>query len=876
MRDLPTGVVSLLFSDIEGSTVLLSRLGPAYVEALDGHRRVLRRAWADHGGTELGTEGDSFFVVFPTAEAAVAAAAQAQRELAEYPWPAGEQVRVRMGIHTGSPNVHEGGYVGMDVHRAARIAGSAHGGQVVVSAATADLARLDLPDGVGLRDLGSHRLKDIAVAEHLFQVTIEGLQGEFAALKTLGAASSLPVPTTPLVGREGEVAELAALLVSPEVRLVTLTGPGGSGKTRLAVAVARRLVETFVDGVFFVPLASVTSADVMWPSIAEVLDVPAEARNPPRLFDYVAHRRALFVLDNLEQLSGAGDVVADLLAHAPQVVVIASSRRALSVPAEHLHPVPPLEVPEDSTLAAAQDSGAVRLFVQQAVKVRPDFRLTAANLEAVVAICRRLDGLPLAIELSAARIRLLTPKALLGRLGKALDISSTGEHGPKRQRTLRDTIGWSHELLTPAQQTFFRRLSVFSGGGDLDAITAVAMQAAGAEDPLDMVADLVDASLATISEGPDGEPRVAMLETIRDYARDRLQASGETEAVRNAHAEHYLEVVQRLRSLRESDHLVALGLAEIELDNFREALTWTLRQPATGGHPGSAGEIGLRLCAMLGWLWWMGGHLAEGRRWFEQAIERADESTSGELADCLGGLANLLLSQGDVERARDLASRSATMAQSLHDESRTAYALGVLGTAQLQLGDVDAARGTLEAALNLQDQSADRGRRARILGNLAGIEETLGHFDRAEALTKESLAIVEDLGDMHEAAIQAQNLVYLFVITGRVDEADERARQLVPTVLKLRSPNLTMAFANTCMSILIRLGDSAEAAHLFGAEEAMRERNGMSNPHQEEELEEVLASLGDLMSVEDWQRARELGRGEPVEDLLARFSTRGT
>ena len=432
---------------------------------MDVQRQLLRKAWALHGGTELGTEGDSFFVVFPTAEGAVKAAAQAQRELEDYPWPGGERMRVRIGIHTGSPQVHDGNYVGMDVHRAARIAGSAHGGQVVVSSVTADLARGGLPDGVGLRDLGSHQLKDIAVAEHLFQLAIDGLQADFPALKTIGAASSLPVPATLLVGRDGEVAGLTALLRSPGVRLVTLTGPGGSGKTRLAIAVAQRLVVVFPDGVFFVPLAAVTSADVMWTSIAEVLDVPSEGRMPPGFFDYVAHRSALFVLDNLEQLPEADDVVAQLLAAAPQVTVIASSRRALSVPAEHRHPVPPLALPEDSTLADAERSGAVPLFVQQARSMRPDFLLTVTNVAEVVAICRRLDGLPLAIELAAARMRLLSPKALLGRLDQALDIASPSKQGPSRQKTLRDTIAWSYELLTPAQQAFFRRLGVFAGGG---------------------------------------------------------------------------------------------------------------------------------------------------------------------------------------------------------------------------------------------------------------------------------------------------------------------------------------------------------------------------------------------------------------------------
>jgi predicted ATPase len=569
-------------------------------------------------------------------------------------------------------------------------------------------------------------------------------------------------------------------------------------------------------------------------------------------------------------------VVAQLLAAAPQVVVIASSRRALSVPAEHLHPVPPLELPEDSTLAAAESSGAVQLFVRQARMIRPGFLLTAENVADVVAICRRLDGLPLAIELSAARIRLLSPKALLGRLGQALDIASTGRQGPRRHKTLRDTIAWSYDLLTPAQQAFFRCQGVFAGGGDLDAITsvtAVITDAGDGADPLDMVADLVDASLATITQGPDGEPRVAMLETIRAYARDRLRAAGEADAVRHAHAEHYLQLAEQLRSLRESQHLVARRLAEIELDNFRETLGWTLQQ-TTGEPAGSGGiSIGLQLCSALGWLWLMGGYLAEGRRWYEQAVERADQAPSGELADCLGGLANLLISQGESKRARDIAASSLTMARTLGDEERAAFALGVLGTAHQQLGNVDAARRTLEEAISLHRQSGNRGRLARALGNLAGIEETLHHFDRAEALEQESLTIAQELGDMHEATIQAQNLAYLLAVTGRVEEANQRARGLAETVLKLRSPDLTIAFANTYMNILIRLGDPVRAAHLFGAEEAMRERNAMQNPYQQEELQQTWSLVRELISAEDWDRHCQLGRAETVEDLLTQFST---
>lgn len=424
MGELPAGTVTLLFSDIEGSTALLSRLGDAYADTLDGQRRLLRQAWAEHGGIELGTEGDSFYVVFPTAEGAVKAAAQAQRQLAAHEWPGGEQVRVRMGVHTGAPTPHDGAYVGLDVHRAARIASAAHGGQVLISKTTADLVETCLPNAVTVKDLGSHQLKDIALPERLLQLAIDGLPAQFPPPKTLGSASSLPRPATPLVGRAGELTELSALVGSPQVRLVTLTGPGGSGKTRLAIALGHHMVDSFPDGVYFVPLATVASCEVMWTSIAEVLDVPPEGRIPPGLFDHVAHRSALFVLDNLEQIEEADAVVAELLEHSPQAVAITTSRKPLALAAEHVHPVPPLELPRDASLEEAQAAGAVQLFVQQARKVKPSFSLTGDNAGDVTAICRRLDGLPLAVELAAARIRLLTPRALLARLDNTLDIAS--------------------------------------------------------------------------------------------------------------------------------------------------------------------------------------------------------------------------------------------------------------------------------------------------------------------------------------------------------------------------------------------------------------------------------------------------------------------
>ncbi|WP_406048268.1 ATP-binding protein [Kribbella sp. NBC_00889] len=846
---LPAGTVSMVFTDIEGSTMLLRRLGEQYLEALKGHRGILRGVWGEYGGIELGTEGDSFFVVFPSADSAVGAAVEGQRRLAGNRWPGGERLRVRMGIHTGTPGVYEDDYWGMDVHLAARIAGSAHGGQVVISAATGDVARL--PQGASLRDLGMHHLKDIPEPEHLFQVTVAGLEQDFPPPRTVGTASSLPVPANPLLGREPDLARLTGLIRQPEIRLVTLTGPGGAGKTRLAMSVAAELTNQFPGGVYFVPLAAVTSEQVMWTSIAEVLDVPPRERSPARLTSYLANRALLLVLDNLEQVDGAATVVAQIIERAPQVEVVATSRRPLGLMAEHQHPVMPLDT-------VAEDSPAVQLFVQRAQAVQPRFTLSPANVADVVAICRHLDGLPLAIELCAPRVRVLSVSELLGRIDQRLDIASTSSVTPDRQRTLRDTIAWSYELLSPEHRRIFRRLAVFSGGADLAAITAVACDA---EDPLDAVAELNDANLITISEGPEGRSRIGLLQTIRQYAGDELEATDEADAVRAAHASYYTGVAENLQALRESRHNTALELAESELDNFRAALTWS----TSADIPTSR-----RLCAALGWAWLMAGYIAESRRWHEQVVAQSSHP-SADLAACLRGLGNLLLLQGETDRAYEVALRSLEMSRALDDRPGIAYAMALLGTTQRQQGEVHAAERTLVEALDLHRHLDDKSRLARVLGHLGGIEEELDRLERAEALLRESLALYEALGDVYEAAVQGQNLAFLLVVSGRVVEAGELVRELAKTILAMGSPSLMLAFANTAMNILIREGDLVGAAHLFGAEEAMGERLEIANPYLEEELEEAVALINGVMSRAKWEDHRRTGRSMRVEELLARL-----
>ena len=480
-RPLPSGTVTFLFTDVEGSTRLLQEHGPAYADLLAEHRRAIREALARHDGVEVDTQGDAFFVAFPRAGEAVAAAAEAQRALAAGP------IRVRMGVHTGEPLLTDEGYVGMDVHRAARIAACAHGGQIVLSETTRRLLDAEPP----LRDLGEHRLKDLIGAERLFQLG----EGDFPPLRTLDA-TNLPVVSLPLVGRERELEELVAML-SNGTRLLTLTGPGGTGKTRLALQVAAELVGRLHDGVFWVPLGALTDPGLLPSEVAQTIGAPDD------LTGFLRGRELLLLLDNFEHLLDAAPVVSAILGACAGVRVLSTSRAPLRVAGEHEYRVDPLP-----------DKQAAALFTERARAVGREVAPDATVEE----ICRRLDGLPLAVELAAARTKLLAPERLLERLDSALALLTGGARdAPERQRTLRATIEWSYDLLDPGPRELFSRLSVFSGSFSLEA----AEEVCGAE--LDDLGALVDYSLLK----PIGEDRFFMLETIGEYGRERLEDGNE-------------------------------------------------------------------------------------------------------------------------------------------------------------------------------------------------------------------------------------------------------------------------------------------------------------------------------------------------------------
>jgi predicted ATPase len=755
--------------------------------------------------------------------------------------------------------VHGDGYVGMDVHRAARIAAAAHGGQVVISEATAHLLTGSLPDGVRLLDLGTHRLKDLAQPERLFQLAGEGLQARFAPLKTLGAVSSLPLPPTPLVGRRTELRELTATLHQPEVRLLTLTGTGGSGKTRLAVAIARELADSFPDGAYFVPLSSVNTAPVMWTTIAEILDVPPAERVPPALFDHVRHRRALFVLDNLEQNPDAAAVVAELLAAGDQLVVLATSRRPLHVLGEHEHQVPTLQLTGD----AGDEAGAVELFVQAARMVKSDFALITDNAAQVAAICRRLDGLPLAIELAAARVKLLSPQALLTRLDSALDLVGDYHQRPPRQQTLRHTFSWSYQLLTAGQQQFFRRLAVFAGGADLRGVAAVCDQAS--DEPLHLIADLVDASLLAVRDDADGEPRVHLLETVRAFALDELARTGELDQTQRTHAQHFLDIAEGMRaSAYRSQEMAARTRLETEHDNMREALTWALAANAGDDRV----PLSLRLCLHLAWFWRRSGYYAEGQQWLERAVAAAD-GDSPDLAECLEALARMLHLQGETQHARELGATSVAMWRRLGHRVKLATALRVQAAAERQLGDAAAARRLLDESVSIAREANDRAELSYALGELSILETEAGNLERAVDLLGESQPISQELGDEAQVLICRHNIACALREMGRVDEARHIMESLIADTLKQRSPIMTIVLAEDYAAVLAEAAHPARTARLMGAAESARERIRVPRPaYQEAELRDAIVQAKSAISSTDWAREYARGRSETIEAVL--------
>jgi predicted ATPase/class 3 adenylate cyclase len=673
---LPTGTVTFLFTDIEGSTRLVAEPGEAGGgELLAVEGRLIADASIAQGGVPFGSEGDAHFVAFPTAGAGIRAAVAAQRAIASHPWP-GDPVRVRMGLHTGETQLVAGDYVGIEIHRAARIASTAHGGQVIVSEPTRVLAATT-DDRFTFRDLGDHRLKDLPRPERVYQVEAPGLERDFPPLRSLEATpNNLPPQLTSFVGRD-EVASAVALL--SRTRLLTLTGPGGTGKTRLSLAVASDVIAANPGGVWFVPLAAVTEPELIASSIATAVGLLAPTRTPlERVVEHFADRTALIVLDNFEQVVAGAPVVAEILRGAPKLRMVVSSRAPLRIAGEQEFAVPPLPVPPVGTTDLLEIAGAeaVRLFLERAMAVRQGFTLTADNALAVAEIVRQLDGLPLAIELAAARVRILTPAAMVTRLNDRLGLLSVGGRDlPERQRTLRGAIDWSHDLLDADSRRLFSRLSVFQGGGTFT--TAEAM--CGADDAgtpdLDVLAGiemLAEQSLIRILDDAHGDGRFVMLETIREYAAERLAEAGESvvNAFRHRHAAAYLELAQAAAAtLTSADRGGALDRLEDDHDNLRAALVHAIETADC--------EQAAAFLRALFRFWHMRGHLVEGRARADAVLAMSAWAAGPSLArlralEVAGGLAYWA---GDIPAASGHYEAAEREARAFGDEAELANAL---------------------------------------------------------------------------------------------------------------------------------------------------------------------------------------------------------
>jgi predicted ATPase len=811
VRELPSGTVTFLFTDIEGSTKLLHELGTeAYAEALAEHRRALRDAFARHGGVEVDTQGDAFFYAFAMAPSALAAAAEGNDALA------GGPIRVRIGIHTGTPRVGEEGYVGEDVHRAARIAAVAHGGQVVVSASTASLV------DQALVDLGDHRLKDLSAPERIYQLGSE----KFRPLKSLHQ-SNLPVPTTPFLGRERELADVVGLLEG--TRLLTLTGPGGTGKTRLAAQAAGMSSDAYPGGVWWVPLAPLRDPALVLETAAQIVG------STNGLAEHIADRSMLLLFDNFEQVVEAAGDVASLLVSCPNLDLLVTSREALHVTGEQEYPVPPLVHEE-----------GVGFFLARARAVKPSFQPG----DDVSEICRRLDDLPLALELAAARVKALSSAQILQRLERRLPLLTGGARDlPERQQTLRAAIAWSYDLLSAGEQQLFARLSVFRGGCTLEAAEEIC------EADLDTLQSLVDKSLLRQTE-----ERYWMLETIREYAAERLEESGEVDELHRLHADHYLVVAE---SLPRDAPLSAewLDLVEAEHDNCRAALDRLLAASHT--------QLALRLSGALWRFWAVRGHHIEGMRRLDEALLGDDGATAAR-ASALIGACSMAVSVKEYERARRYADEAHDLYRGVEDAWGIARATFFQGYVAIESGDFARARPPFEECLErFTELGADHDVQLALF-NLSWACEELGDEQRARDLAEECLQRARASGSRRNLAFALDLMSSRVRDDGRLDEALEAALEGLGIRRDEGDVEHQLDGLSRLALIYARADRAEEAATLLSSSVCLHEELGLQVPlFQERRNDETLAlihgKLDEAAFAEVWER----GKGRTLDEAVA-------
>ncbi len=874
MPSLPTGTVTFLFTDIEGSTLLLERVGDRqYADVLREHQRLLRAAFAQGGGHEIDTQGDSFFVAFQGAGDAVATAVAAQLSINAHAWPPGVAVRVRMGLHTGMPTSAGGHYVGLDVHRAARICASGHGGQILLSLETGRLVEDNPPPGVSLQDQGSHRLKDLQQPEKLFQVLHPDLPAQFPPLKSLDAfPNNLPRQLTGFIGREREMAEVQRLLTT--TCLLTLTGTGGAGKTRLALQIAADVLEGYPDGVWLAELAALSDPALVPQIVATALGVREVPGQPmlETLLHYLQRKKLLLVLDNCEHLVAAcAQLVGALLRTCPNLRILATSREVLGIQGEIAWLVPSLSLPDRRQLPSLEQLTqfeAVRLFVERAAAVKPSFTLTSENAAPVAAVVQRLDGIPLAIELAAARVPALSVDQIAARLDDRFRLLTHGSRASlPRQQTLRAALDWSYQLLTEREQRLLQRFAVFAGGWTLEAAEAVCGGDGIEEfDVLDLLTQLVFKSLVLTDE-QNGEIRYRFLETVRQYGLERLEESGVTEAIRKRHRDWYLGLAERAEpELLGVKQAAWFDQLEAEHDNLRAALKCSIES----GEP----EAGMRLAGAVWRFWYVRGYIGEGRGWLEAALSGRSGMSGPFVAKALMAAGGLAFVGGDYVQGRRLYEDSLAMWRELGDRRQIAYLLSNLGFLTSSQGDQAAARNLLEESLAIRREIADTRGAATSLNNLGLVLYRTGDLAGARALFNEASAIWREFGDKQHIAMALANLGLVASGQGEYPLARSFYEECVAIRQALGDKQGIAYTLEGFAGLAVAQGQGKRAARLLGGVESLREaiRAPVAPANQADHDRKVSAArsaLGEQAFAAAWAEGRAMTLEQAISEATA-------
>ena len=879
---LPSGTITFLFTDIEGSTQLWQRQPATMPAALARHHELLAAAINANGGYVFQVVGDAFCAAFTTPAAGLAAALAAQRALRDEPWGDTGAILVRMALHTGTTPVQPGDFKsgeyrsGITLSRTARLLSAAHGGQILLSQAAAELLRDHLPADVGLRDLDEHRLKDLVRPERLFQPIVADLPAAFPPLRTLDQHThNLPVQLTRFIGREREIEELGALIRAE--RLITLTGPGGTGKTRLALQVAAAQVEAFADGVFLVGLESITDPALVLPTIAQVLGV--RERPAHNLVETLAEslrgKTILLVLDCFEQVLAAAPALSDLMTAAPRLTLLVASRSVLQLYGEVSYAVAPLPLPEarQAPLAELARNDSVTLFVERARAARAGFELTAENASAVAEICRQLDGLPLAIELAAARVRLLPPAKIVAQLQRSLQFLTGGPRDlPARHQTLRTAIDWSYHLLAEPERLLFGRLSVFAGGCTLEAAAAV-VETDGSM--LDRLAALVDQSLIYQRDGATGEPRFMMLATLRDYAAEQLDASGEGDVFRQRHAAHFLALAERAdREMTPGPSEEAwLARLDEEHDNLRAALRCLIASDSV--------RQAASLCTCLRWFWEVRGHQREAATWFAAVLDLTGELPIEGRIWLLYNASVVSWYRGDFNTARQQATEAIDLTRAAKIEPLDPWLFINLARINIEQGEYEQARPAIAEAIAYCRRAGQLDILLAALVHQADVEIASQELAAARQTCEEALAVSRSVAVSSFFIPQVPR--QLGEICSREQREAEALDWLQQSLAQSR-PTHPPRQATVTIAMVAGLlaswpgrsrANRLQAARLWGAVSALQEAGGYSLARgHSERVQAQLAQARAEIGASDWDEAWREGRALTLPEAIAEAQRR--